>query len=309
MTARVEINGIELAVAEHGPADGPVVVLLHGFPELGFSWRHQVEPLAAAGYRVLVPDMRGFGDSDAPDDAEQYAVDVLAADVLGLLDHACAPRGTVVGHDWGADVAWKTAWLHPERVLAVAGLSVPFAPRAPAPPLELMRKHLGEDFYMVWFQQPGVAEEALARDVRRTLATSRVWDAAWAADGDDQPPTPPFMTDDELDVYVRTFTRTGFHGGLNYYRNLDRNWERTAHVAERKITSPALFLTGERDPVRRFMPAAVMDGWVTDLRVDAVIDDAGHWVQQQAPDQVNELLLAWLADVHDEQEAGPARSG
>jgi pimeloyl-ACP methyl ester carboxylesterase len=299
VTTRVPINGIELAVAEHGPADGPVVVLLHGFPELGFSWRHQVAPLVAADYRVLVPDMRGFGDSDAPDDAEQYAVDVLAADVLGLLDHAGAQRGTVIGHDWGADVAWKTAWLHPERVLAVAGLSVPFAPRAPAPPLGLMRKHLGEDFYMVWFQQPGVAEQALARDVRRTLATSRVWDAAWAADTGDQPRTPPFMTEDELDVYVRTFGRTGFHGGLNYYRNLDRNWERTADVAERRITAPALFATGERDPVRRFMPAAVMDGWVTDLRVDAVIEGAGHWVQQEAPDQVNELLLAWLADVHD----------
>ena len=299
MTTRVPINGIELAVAEHGPAGGPVVVLLHGFPELGFSWRHQVTPLAAAGYRVLVPDMRGFGDSDAPDDADQYAVDVLAADVLGLLDHAGAQRGTVIGHDWGADVAWKTAWLHPERVLAVAGLSVPFAPRAPAPPLGLMRKHLGEDFYMVWFQQPGVAEQALARDVRRTLATSRVWDAAWAADTDDQPRTPPFMTEDELDVYVRTFAQTGFHGGLNYYRNLDRNWERTADVAERRITAPALFATGERDPVRRFMPAAVMDGWVTDLRVDAVIEGAGHWVQQQAPDQVNALLLGWLSDVHN----------
>jgi len=224
---------------------------------------------------------------------------VLAADVLGLLDHAGAQRGTVIGHDWGADVAWKTAWLHPERVLAVAGLSVPFAPRAPAPPLGLMRKHLGEDFYMVWFQRPGVAEQALARDVRRTLATSRVWDAAWAAATDDQPRTPPFMTEDELDVYVRTFTRTGFHGGLNYYRNLDRNWERTADVAERRITAPALFATGERDPVRRFMPTAVMDGWVTDLRVDAVIEGAGHWVQQEAPDHVNGLLLAWLADVHD----------
>ena len=298
MSPRLPINGIELAVAEHGPADGPVLVLLHGFPELGFSWRHQIEPLAQAGYRVIVPDMRGFGDSDVPDEAERYAVDVLAADVLGLLDHAGVQRGTVIGHDWGADVAWKTAWLHPERVLAVAGLSVPFAPRAPAPPLGLMRKHLGEDFYMVWFQRPGIAEAALARDVRRTLATSRVWDAAWAADTGDQPRTPPFMTDDELDVYVRTFARTGFHGGLSYYRNLDRNWERTAHVAERKITSPALFLTGERDPVRRFMPAAVMDGWVTDLRVHAVIEGAGHWVQQQAPREVNELLLAWLADVH-----------
>ncbi len=292
------INGIELAVAEHGRDDGPVVVLLHGFPELGFSWRHQIEPLTGAGYRVLVPDMRGYGDSEAPADVAQYAVDVLTADVTGLLDHAGAQRATLIGHDWGADVAWKTAWLAPERVRAVAGLSVPFVPRAPAPPLAILRRHLGEDFYIVWFQEPGVAEAALARDVRRTLATTRVWGAAWAAEVDDRPPTPSFLSEEELDVYVLAFTRTGFRGGLSYYRNLDRNWERTAHVADRRITAPALFLTGERDPVRSFMPAAAMDGWVTDLRVDEVIPGAGHWVQQQAPEAVNERLLAWLADVH-----------
>jgi pimeloyl-ACP methyl ester carboxylesterase len=298
VSRRLPINGIELAVSEHGPTDGPVVVLLHGFPELGYSWRHQVGPLADAGYRVLVPDMRGFGDSDAPEAVERYGVDELAGDVLGLLDHAGTPTGIVIGHDWGADVAWKTAWLHPDRVAAVAGLSVPFAPRAPAPPLGLMREHLGEDFYMVWFQRPGVAEHALEQDVRRTLATSRVWDEAWAAgDGDGEPPTPSFMSDGELDVYVRAFTRTGFRGGLNYYRNLDRNWERTEPVAERQIDAPALFLTGERDPVKRFMPAAVMDGWVTDLRVSAEVPGAGHWVQQQAPAEVNQLLLGWLADV------------
>jgi pimeloyl-ACP methyl ester carboxylesterase len=294
----VRVNGIELAVTDRGPADGPVVVLLHGFPELGFSWRHQLEPLAAAGYRVLVPDLRGFGDSDAPDAVEDYAVDVLARDVLGLLDYAGAEQGTVVGHDWGADVAWKTAWLHPERVRAVAGLSVPFAPRAPAPPLGLMREHLGADFYMVWFQEPGVAEAALERDVRRTLATGRVWDAAWAADHDDEPPTPAFLTETELQVYVDTYTRTGFRGGLNYYRNLDRNWERTAPVAERRIAQPALFLTGERDPVRGFMPAAVMDGWVTDLRVSEVIPGAGHWLQQEVPEVVTDHLLRWLDSTH-----------
>jgi pimeloyl-ACP methyl ester carboxylesterase len=297
VSPRVVVDGVAMAVAEHGPPDGPVVLLLHGFPELGYSWRHQVGPLAGAGYRVLVPDMRGYGDSDAPPREDAYAVDVLARDVLGLLDHAGTRRGIVIGHDWGADVAWKTAWLHPERITAVAGMSVPFAPRAPAPPLELMRRHLGEDFYMVWFQEPGVAEAALARDVRRTLATSRLWDREWATQVDDVPATPRFMTDAELDVYVRAFTRTGFGGGLRYYRNLDRNWERTADVAERRIDTPALFITGERDPVRRFMPAAVMDGWVTDLRVDAVIPAAGHWVQQQAPDEVNELLLGWLAEV------------
>jgi pimeloyl-ACP methyl ester carboxylesterase len=290
----MRINGIELAVAEQGPADGPVVVLLHGFPELGYSWRHQVAPLADAGYRVLVPDMRGFGDSDAPEAVEEYAVDVLARDVLGLLDHAGADRGVVIGHDWGSDVAWKTAWLHPDRVRAVAGMSVPFIPRAPAPPLPIMREHLGPGFYIVWFQEPGVAEAALARDVRRTIATTRVWDAEWAELSDDDPPTPSFMTEEELAFYVRTFTRTGFRGGLNYYRNIDRNWERTAAVAERRITQPALFLTGELDPVRTFMPVEAMTGWVTDLRVNEVIPGAGHWVQQQEPEAVNETLLRWL---------------
>jgi pimeloyl-ACP methyl ester carboxylesterase len=293
----VQLNGIEMAVDEHGSRGRPVVVLVHGFPELGFSWRHQVGPLADAGYHVLVPDLRGFGGSDAPPDPAAYAIDVLARDVLGLIDHAGAETAIVIGHDWGADLAWKTAWLHPNRVSAVGGLSVPFVPRAPAPPLGIMRRHLGEDFYIVWFQQPGVAEAALERDVRRTIATSRVWNAAWAADSTEDPPTPSFLTDAELQVYVDAFTRTGFRGGLNYYRNLDRNWERTATVAERRITQPALFLTGERDPVRHFMPAEAMNGWVTDLRVNAVIPHAGHWLQQQAPKAVTSYLLTWLAEV------------
>lgn len=293
---RVQINGIDLAVDEHGPADGPVVVLLHGFPELAYSWRHQIGPLTDAGYRLLVPDLRGYGRSDAPAAVEDYAIDVLARDVTGILDAFAVERAVLIGHDWGADLAWKTTWLHPDRVIAVGGLSVPFAPPAPAPPVGLMRQGLGEDFYMVWFQEPGVAEAALERDVRRTLATSRQWTAAWAQEQDDVPPTPSFLTDEELDVYVRAYERTGFRGGLNWYRNLDRSWERTKDL-DRRIEVPALFLTGERDPVRRFMPSVVMQGWVTDLRVDAVIPEAGHWLQQHAPEAVNEHLLAWLADV------------
>ncbi len=292
----MDINGISLAVDEHGPADGPLVVLLHGFPELGRSWRHQVGPLAAAGHRVLVPDLRGYGASDAPAAVEAYAIDVLARDVLGMLDHAGVEQAVLVGHDWGADLAWKTAWLHPERVRAVAGLSVPFLPRAPAPPVGLLREHLGEGFYLVWFQEPGVAEAALERDVRRTLATTKQWTAAWAAQQDDHPPTPSFMTDEDLAGYVEVFERTGFRGGLNWYRNLDRNWERTVHIADRRIEMPALFLTGERDPVRKFMPAAVMEGWVADLR-QHVIPGAGHWLQQQAPQEVTDHLLAWLREV------------
>jgi pimeloyl-ACP methyl ester carboxylesterase len=292
---RVATNGIELWVNEAGPADGPVVVLLHGFPELGYSWRHQIPVLAEAGYRVLTPDLRGFGRSEAPEPVEAYASRELAADVVGLLDHARAEQGVVVGHDWGADVAWKTAWLHPERVRAVAGLSVPFTPRAPAAPLPIMRRHLGPGFYIVWFQEPGVAEAALERDVRRTLTTTRVWSADWAAQTEDDPPRPAWLSEADLQVYVDAFTQTGFRGGLGYYRNIDRNWEQTADVADRRIEQPALFLTGERDPVRTFMPAEAMTGWVTDLRESVVVPGSGHWVTQDAPEAVNEALLRFLA--------------
>lgn len=290
-------GGVRLATVDVGPGDGPVVVLVHGFPELAFSWRHQLGPLAGAGYRVLAADLRGTGGSDRPEAIEASAITELAADVVALIDHAGAERAVVVGHDWGADTAWKTAWMHPERVAAVAGLSVPFIPRAPAPPAGIMREHLGEGFYIVWFQEPGVAEAALERDVRRTLATTRVWDPAWAADTDEDPPTPPFMTDEELGVYVDAYERTGFAGGLALYRNLDRNWELTAPYDDRRIEQPALFLTGERDPVHKFMPAAAMDGWVTDLRASVVVPGAGHWVNQEAPDAVNAALLDWLGEV------------
>ncbi len=292
---RIPVGEVGLWVAEAGPADGRAVVLLHGFPELGYSWRHQIPALAGAGFRVLTPDLRGFGRSDAPAAVEAYAITRLAQDVLGLADHAGAEAVTLVGHDWGADLAWKTAWMHPERIRAVAGLSVPFVPRAPAPPLELMRRGLGPGFYIVWMQEPGVADAALARDVRRSLATPRVWDAAWAADETEDPPTPPFMTDRELGVYVEAFARTGFTPGLNLYRNLDRNWEETEPWEGKPIAPPALFLTGERDPVRRFMPAAAMDGQMADLRGTVIVPEAGHWVNQQAPEAVNAALLDFLA--------------
>ena len=287
-------DGVELHVAEDGAPGAPVVVLLHGFPELGFSWRHQIAPLADAGYRVLVPDLRGFGLSDVPDDVDAYTTEVLTNDVVSLLDDVEAERGIVIGHDWGSDVAWKTAWIHPQRVSAVAGLSVPFAPRAPAPPIEILRQNLGEDFYMVWFQTPGVAEEALSRDVRRTLTTSRVWTSEWAEESGEDTSPPHFMSEDELAVYVEAFERTGFAGGLSYYRNIDRNWELTEPFGDRRIEQPAMFLTGERDPVRAFMPAEAMNGWVTDLRASVVVPEAGHWVNQEAPEEVNAALLDWL---------------
>ncbi len=288
---RFAVNGIELNAVEEG--EGPLVVLCHGFPELAYSWRHQLPALAAAGYRVIAPDMRGFGASSAPREVEAYDVLSLCGDVCGLLDELGERAAVLVGHDWGANLVWQMAVLHPGRVRAVAGLSVPFVPRAPAPPLPIMRRHLGEDFYIVWFQEPGVADAALARDVRATLTAPRAWTAEWAA----EPATvrrPAWLSQAELDVYVQSFERTGFTGGLNWYRNIDRNWELTADVAERRVEQPAMFLTGELDPVRSFMPSEAMHGWVTDLRAEIVVPGAGHWVQQQAPEAVNAALLAFL---------------
>lgn len=290
---RIAANGVELSVLDEG--DGPLVVLCHGFPELAYSWRHQIPALREAGYRVVAPDMRGFGESSIPERVEDYDVVSLCGDMTGLLDALDAQQAIFVGHDWGANVVWQLAVLAPERVRAVAGLSVPFVPRAPAAPIPIMRRHLGEDFYIVWFQEPGVADEALARDVRRTLTTSRQWTADWALEDGRQPRAPAWLSEDELSVYVSAFERTGFSGGLNWYRNIDRNWELTTDVSERNVVQPAMFLTGELDPVRRFMPAEAMRGRVDDLRAETVVAGAGHWVQQQAPREVNAALLEFFA--------------
>jgi pimeloyl-ACP methyl ester carboxylesterase len=289
---RIASNGIELNVLEQG--SGTPVVLCHGFPELAYSWRHQVPALVQAGYRVIAPDMRGYGASSAPADVDSYDVLALCEDMCGLLDAVGEQSAVFIGHDWGANVVWWLAAIQPERVRAVAGLSVPFVPRAPAAPIPIMRRHLGEDFYIVWFQQPGVADEALARDVRRTLTTSRQWTALWAEEEPNPPKRASWLSEEELQVYVDAFERTGFTGGLNWYRNIDRNWRVTGPYAERRIEQPAMFLTGELDPVRAFMPAEAMSGWVTDLRSEVVVPGAGHWVQQQEPDAVNAALLEFL---------------
>ena len=291
---QVEVNGIGLHVAELG--SGPPVILCHGFPELWYSWRLQLPALAQAGYRAIAPDMRGYGQSSIPADVNAYDLLTVCDDMLGLLDELGAQRAVFVGHDWGAGVVWQLAQAHPARVAAVAGMSVPFIPRTAAPPVAVLREWLGEDFYIVWFQEPGVADAALARDVRRTLTARSQWTAQWAR-GDDEPARPPWLSEEELRVYVETFERTGFTGGLSYYRNLDRTWELTEHLSERRIDAPALFLTGSRDPVAQFIPAQIMDGWVTDLRDTVVIEGAGHWVQQERPRETNEALLRFLGGV------------
>ncbi|WP_406101176.1 alpha/beta hydrolase [Streptomyces sp. NBC_01003] len=292
----VTTNGITLRVFEHGEGrpDRPPVVLCHGFPELAFSWRHQVFALAGAGYRVLVPDMRGYGGSARPEDVDAYDILTLCADLAGLLDDIGADDAFFIGHDWGASVVWNMALLHPERVRAVAGMSVPPTPRAPAPPLPILRSRNGDDFYIVWFQEPGVADRALSQNVRRTLVTREIYSAKWAAKADEQLPPPRWMGDEELTYYVKTFEETGFTGGLNYYRNLDRNWALTEHLDGRLINQPSLFITGSKDPVGKFMPAR-LDRMLTDLRGQIVLDGAGHWIQQERAEDVNAALLEFLS--------------
>jgi pimeloyl-ACP methyl ester carboxylesterase len=289
---QVRLGDVELHVAEQG--EGRPVVLLHGFPELWYSWRHQMAALADAGYRAVAPDMRGFGRSSAPDEVEAYGIVELCSDVAGLLDEIGAEKAAIAGHDWGATVAWHFALIHPERTACVAGVSVPLVPNPPAAPLGLMREHLGDGFYIVWFQEPGVADEALARDVRRTLLTPAVWTAAWAA-GEEDPRVPAFMTEEDVAVYVQEYERTGFTGGLNWYRNIDRNRERTLRYDDRRIEMPALFMAGTRDSTLKWMSPEVMNGRVTDLRVE-LVEGAGHWLQQERPDDVNRALLSLLRD-------------
>jgi pimeloyl-ACP methyl ester carboxylesterase len=284
---------VELHVVDRGR--GNPVVLLHGFPELAYSWRKQIGPLADAGRRVLAPDMRGYGRSPAPDEIEAYDIAELCRDVAQLLDERGLERAAIVGHDWGATVAWHFALIHPERTACVAALSVPLIPNPPAPPLTIMREHLGEDFYIVWFQQPGVAEEALERDVRRTLLTPAVWNPEWAAREDEHPRVPAFMTEEDVAVYVAEFERTGFRGGLNWYRNIDRNWELTRRYDDRRLEMPALFMAGTRDSTMKWMSPDQMHERMGDLRIE-MVDGAGHWLQQERPGEVNAALIALLHD-------------
>ncbi len=314
----ITTNGIDLHVLDAGPADGPVVVLAHGFPELAYSWRHQIPALAAAGYRVLAPDQRGYGRSTRPDEVADYDIVHLTDDLCGLLDQIDAAEATFVGHDWGSMVVWQMALLHPDRVSAVVGMSVPFLPRTPMAPVEMMR-HVFADgfFYIVYFQQPGVADAELGADPARTMrrmlcgVAIREGDDAvqlatdMAADDDrgfvDRMPEPDGLPDwlsqGELDFYTAEFARTGFTGGINWYRNMDRNWELTPQIQDEHVAMPSAFIGGSADPVLVMSPPDGQTAWLDDFRGSTIVDGAGHWVQQEAPGPVNDALLEFLAGI------------
>ena len=303
---QVQAGALSMHIAEAG--NGPLVLLLHGFPESWYSWRHQLTALAAAGYHAVAPDQRGYCQTDAPADAAEYSILHLTGDVIGLMDALGEDGAVVAGHDWGAPVAWHTALFRPERVRGVIGLSVPYRPRGSAPPIATLREHLGESFYMVYFQQPGVADAELSRDpaatFRRVLCSlagegtpmtliprgGGFLDAAVEPDG-----LPGWLTPQDIEFYVAQYADAGFTGPLNWYRNLDRNWELTATWLHAPIGVPALFLAGDRDPVLSFVSTDGLETFLPKLSKSVLLPGAGHWIQQERPAEVSAAMLEFLA--------------
>ena len=309
----VDTGSVRLRVALAG--EGPLVVLIHGFPEGWYSWRHQIPALAQAGYRVAAPDVRGYGGSDKPHAIEAYAIKELAADIAGLIAALGADRAVVVGHDWGAPIAYGTALFHPERVRAVAGLSAPHLGRGPAPGVELLRKIHKDCFhYVLYLQEPGVAEAELEADVRRSLrmiyyansgeglkAKARIENPTgpgWLDRYVDPDQLPSWLTEADLDHYAAQFRDSGFRAPLNRYRNSERDFEQLAAIDGKLITQPAAFLAGTLDGVLRMFPGVdmvdVMRKQCVDLRFARLIEGAGHWLQQERPAEVNAALLEFF---------------
>jgi pimeloyl-ACP methyl ester carboxylesterase len=317
----VETNGLRMHVAEAGR--GPLVVMCHGFPESWYSWRHQLTALADAGFHAVAPDMRGYGQTDRPDPIESYTLLHLVGDMVGLVKALGEETAVIAGHDWGAPVAWHAALLRPDVFRAVIGLSVPYRPRRGTRPTTVMPQTDDAVFYQLYFQTPGVAEAELERDPRRSVRTVLFWGsgdarrtAVTAGSGtagmvkrsggflvDREPPTPlpSWITDADVDFYAGEFARTGFRGGLNWYRNIDRNWELLAPWTDAKVTVPALYVIGDRDIVMEFrgmdqlLPA--LKAFVPALRETIVLPGCGHWTQQERAKEVNAAMLKFLGAI------------
>ena len=312
----IETNGIRMHLAEAG--EGPLVVLCHGFPESWYSWRHQLTALAEAGFHAVAPDMRGYGRTDRPEAIDQYTLLHLVGDVVGLIDTLGAEQAVIAGHDWGAPVAWHAALLRPDRFRAVIGLSVPYRPRAPVRPTTVMPQSEDAVFYQLYFQTPGVAEAEFEHDVRRTMRA-----ILCSISGDAPPGTgavgmvprqggflalmpntetlPSWLSEADVDFYAGEFARTGFRGGLNWYRNIDRNWELLAPFAGAQVTIPALYIAGDRDPVVAFpgMDRLIpnLANFVPQLRQTIMLPGCGHWTQQERAAEVNAAMIDFLREL------------
>jgi len=311
----IETNGIRMHVAEAGV--GPLVLLCHGFPESWYSWRHQLQALADAGFHVVAPDMRGYGQTDAPQAVEKYTLLHLVGDVVGLVDALGEKQAVIAGHDWGAPVAWHAALLRPDIFRGVVGLSVPHRPRSPVPPTTVMPKTNDAVFYQLYFQAPGVAEAEFGRDPRRTIHSM-----LFGASGDAPPreanapvgmvpvgggflrtaperlPLTDWLTQADIDFYAAEFARTGFRGGLNWYRNIDRNWELLAGYRGAKVMVPALYMAGDRDLVVAFpgmdQLIANLNAFIPQLRERVMLPGCGHWTQQERANEVSTAMIHFL---------------
>ncbi len=302
----IPTNGLNMAVYEQG--EGEAVVLLHGFPELAYSWRHQMPALAEAGFRAIAPDQRGYGRTTAPADLADYRVSQLIADVHGLLDALELDSATFVGHDWGALVLWQMAMLAPERIDKLVILNIPHFPRSPADPIEIMRARFGNDFYIVNFQDSDEADREFGSDprhfinrmMRKNQLTREQFEKlpphyqvvsllrqtrAEDANGD------ALLSDEELDYYAAGFGQSGFTGPINWYRNWTHNWEQLEGV-DQQIDIPTLFIGATNDVLISLQHIEGMKPLVNDLTIHML--ECGHWTQQERPDEVNDLLIDWL---------------
>lgn len=309
----IQANGIQMHVAEAG--EGPAVLLCHGFPESWYSYRHQLVALANAGYRAIAPHMRGYGMTDKPEAIDQYTMFHLTGDMVGVLDALGLKQAAIVGHDWGAPVAWHSALFRPDRFPAVVGLSVPFRPRGPARPTTVMPRTDDAIFYQLHFQQPGVAEAELEKDVRGTIrgvlfslsgdggpapSLSMVLKAGGGRLGHTAAPAklPAWLSEADVDAYAAEFRKDGFRGGLNWYRNIDRNWELLAPWSGACVEVPALYVAGDRDLVLLFRGMDQLlpnlKQFIPKLDQTIILPGCGHWTQQERPDEVNAALLAFL---------------
>jgi pimeloyl-ACP methyl ester carboxylesterase len=308
----LETNGIRLRAAVEG--DGPLVIMVHGFPELWYSWRHQIRPLARAGYRVVALDLRGYGGSTKPRPVEAYAMTSLMADVIGVIDAFGEQTAILVGHDWGAPICWNTAALHADRVAAVAGLSVPYRKRGATSAIALWRRlYRDKFFYQLYFQEPGVAEAELGADHARTLRmiyygasgegagtfiAEKPADAKMLDGLVDPDPLPSFITADDVATYAAAYAKSGWHGPINRYRAQGLDAADLGQIDSGDLTQPAAFVGGELDAVRQFMPGLDLFDFAPnhckDFRGSTIVPGVGHWVQQEAPDATNAALDEFL---------------
>ncbi|MGD0561885.1 MAG: alpha/beta hydrolase [Roseiarcus sp.] len=314
-----EINGVRLGFYEAGPiGDRPPMVLCHGWPEIAFTWRRQIKALSAAGLRVIAPDQRGFGASEAPQAVIDYDIDCLTGDLVGLLDRLDIEKAIFVGHDWGGFLAWEMPLRHPARVAGVVALNTPHLPRAPVDPIVLLRKRYGERMYIVQFQNPGrEPDQIFAANVDKLFdaflrapkpARAAASDGAIAGVGASPRLDLDFpamvaaydpakdtrkrlLSEEEVKVFVDAFRASGFTGGLNWYRNISRNWERSAGQ-ERVVRVPSLMIMAENDPVQPPSAADGMESLVPDLEKH-LVRDCGHWTQEEKPDEVSGKLIEW----------------